>query len=231
MKKIIYIISALCCILSFTSCEADNLSEPEGILTGSVIDAVTGKPIITQQPDGFRIKYEEISWSDSPIAQYFWAMADGTFNNKRLFDGTYRVTPVEGPFETPESKNVDVRGRKTTTVEFTVTPYISFSNVSIVREGLGVRATFTLQKNISSSIPQDYIVFVTPKTPYVGTIAYETNLSTGSVSITNDDFGKPISVLLSENYESGKTYYVRIGARCENASGRYNYTEVVSIQM
>jgi hypothetical protein len=213
------------------SCEVDNYSGPDGALTGRVIDVITGNPVITEQPNGFRVRYDEISWSDTPVAQYIWGKADGTFANIKMFAGTYEVTPVEGAFVTPQKQTVTISSGKTASVDFTVTPYVSFSNVSIVKNGATtVKAAFTLTKNVASSQIQCYQVFATSKTPYVGVTYFENQLSTGEVAITEDDLNKPIEVTL-DNYVAGKTYYIRVGARCVNSSNRYNMTEVVKIQM
>jgi hypothetical protein len=234
MKKIHSILHVWCIAAiaaGLVSCEYDNYEGPDGTVTGRVIDAVTGNPIVTEQPDGFRIRYDEVSWGENPVAQYFWGKADGTFNNTKLFAGTYEITPVEGAFVTPEPKTVEVKAGSVTTVDFTVTPYISFHNVSIAKDGATtVKATFTLTKNVSSSKVQDYRIFASAKTPYVGTIVFESDISTAATALSEADLGKPVEVTLN-NYVPGTTYHIRIGARCENNAGRYNMTEIVTIQM
>jgi hypothetical protein len=233
MKKSKILISIFCIatVAILVSCtKIDNYDAPDGTLTGSVIDNVTGKAIITQQPEGFRIKYDEISWSATPIAQYFWGKADGTFNNTKLFAGKYNVTPVEGAFVTPDPQTIDITSGGITTVKFTVTPYISFTGVSIAKNGTNVTATFTLTKNVVSSTPQSYRVFVAQLTPYVGTFDFNSSVSSGEVAITNSDMGVSKVVTL-DKLVAGKKYYIRIGARCSNPSGRYNFTEIVTIQM
>ncbi|MDR1408412.1 MAG: DUF3823 domain-containing protein [Tannerella sp.] len=233
MKKTHSILFACgaCIAACLISCETDNYSGPDGTITGRVIDALSGNPILTEQPDGFRIRYDEISWSENPVAQYFWGKADGTFNNTKLFAGTYEITPVEGAFVTPEPKTVEVKQGGTVTVDFTVTPYISFHNVSIVKDGATtVRVSFTPTKNVASTKPQDYRIFASSKTPYVGTIVFESDISTEAVALSDDDMGRPVSVTL-DNYVPGRKYYIRAGARCENSAGRYNMTETVEIQM
>jgi hypothetical protein len=132
---------------------------------------------------------------------------------------------------TPDAKEVDIHSGAATSVDFTVTPYISFSNVSIAKEGNSVRATFTLSRNVATAALQDYRVFATGATPYVGIELFDNDISPGAVSLSESDLGVPISVLLPANFVSGKTYYIRIGARCQNSAGRYNMTEVVTINM
>ncbi len=233
MKMSKYLLPFVCLPIAalLVSCsKVDNFEAPDGRLSGSVIDIVTGKPIITEQPQGFRIKYDEISWSDTPISQYFWGKADGTFNNARLFAGKYRITPVEGAFVAPDPQTVDITSGNVTSITFTVTPYISFTGLSLVKAGSNVVATFTLIKNVSTSVPQNYRVFVTDKTPFLGIVVFDSNLSSVDVGITNADFGAAKIVTL-DKLVSGKKYYIRIGARCSNPSGRYNFTETVNIQM
>jgi hypothetical protein len=233
MKKSKYILSILCIaiVAVLASCtEIDNYDAPDGTLSGSVIDKITGKPIITEQPQGFRIKYDEISWSDAPISQYFWGKADGTFNNSKLFAGKYAITPVEGAFVTPDTKTVDITSGGVTTVDFTVTPYISFNGVSIVKSGANVVATFTLIKNVPTSSPKDYRVFVTDKTPFVGNVVFESALSSKETSLADTDFGVAKVVVL-DKLNAGKKYFIRIGARCVNPAGRYNFSEIVAVQM
>ena len=233
MKKSKILLSIFCIaiVAMLVSCnKIDNYGAPDGTLTGSVIDNLTGKPIITQQPEGFRIKYEEISWSTTPIAQYFWAKADGTFNNSKLFAGKYNITPVEGAFVAPELQTVEITSGSVTTVKFTVIPYISFAGVSIVKNGTNVTSTFTLTKNVASSTPQSYRVFVALLTPYVGTFDFDSSVSSGDIAFTNSDLGVSKVVTL-DKLVAGKKYYIRIGARCSNPSGRYNFTEIATIQM
>jgi hypothetical protein len=235
MKKILSITVCTFMIMAgiFVSCEVDNYDAPDGTLTGSVIDAVTGKPIITEQPNGFRIRYKEISWGETATDQYLWGKPDGTFNHTKLFAGTYEITAVEGAFITPAPQQVEIKSGGVTTATFTVTPYISFSNVSIVKESAtSVKATFTITRNVPDAAPQDYRIFASSKTPYIGTNSggSEADVSLPPTSFTEADLGKPIEVTLN-NYVAGKTYYIRIGARCDNSSNRYNMTEVVTIKM
>jgi hypothetical protein len=235
MKNYFIILYIACIAMTgmFVSCEVDNYEGPDGTLTGNVIDAVTGNPILTEQPNGFRIRYKEISWSETATDQYLWGKPDGTFNHTKLFAGTYEITAVEGAFVTPATQQVEIKSGGVTTATFTVTPYVSFSNVSIVKEGAtSVKATFTINRNVPEAAPQDYRIFASSKTPYVGTNSggSESDVSLSATPFTEADLGTPIVVTLN-NYVAGKTYYIRIGARCTNSSSRYNMTEVFEIQM
>ena len=71
------IIAAMCI---FASCENDNYDEPDAGLQGTLTDEITGKPLVTEQPNGFQIRNKEISWTGTNIvpdnpemyARYFW---------------------------------------------------------------------------------------------------------------------------------------------------------------
>jgi hypothetical protein len=239
MKKttLLYWILGISVGVLFSSCEVDNYAAPDGILTGSVIDDITGKGLITEQPNGFRIRFEEFSWSNTPQPEHFWGKADGTFQNTKIFAGTYRITPVEGPFVQPNSQeNVKIESGKATHLEFRVTPFVSFRDVNISKYGTGdsVKVTFTLIKNVASTTIDEYRIFASDKTPMVGVNAFDSKLSAidgtkASQVLTEADLGTPITTTV-KGYTSGK-YYIRVGAKCkESTSSRYNMTEIFEVQ-
>lgn len=102
MKKKIFNLAWISALLLLSSCEMfeeDNYDEPQETLRGSVIDAATGNPVLTDQgSEGIRVRLTELSWGDN--VQHnpdFFCRPDGTFQNTRLFKGTYNIT-VDGPF-------------------------------------------------------------------------------------------------------------------------------------
>ena len=237
MKRKVYMLLALCISAGalFSSCEVDNYPEPDGTLTGTVIDATTNQGIITQQPNGFQIRYEETSWSDNPQPENFWVKPDGTFRNTKIFAGTYKVYPVQGPFLAVEPKTVEITSGGTTDVSFTVTPLVSFSNVSIVKEGNTIKATFRLTKNVAAATPSKYRVFATSLTPHVGATdgTFETGVSSPNTDLTEADFGVDKTVTISGSFVAGRTYYVRVGALCsggDNSLNRYNLSPIVELK-
>lgn len=101
MKKIAFY-CLLCALFSFSSCDLfkiDNYEAPGETLQGEIVDVVTGNPVLTDQgSEGIRIRLTELSWG--PNATHnpdFWCKPDGTFQNTKLFKGTYNVR-VDGPF-------------------------------------------------------------------------------------------------------------------------------------
>jgi hypothetical protein len=101
MKKISLYIVVLA-LLSLQSCglfELDNKDEPSAAIQGEVVDAETGAPILTDQgSEGIMVRLTELSYG--PNVQHnpdFFCKPDGTFQNTKLFGGTYLIA-VHGPF-------------------------------------------------------------------------------------------------------------------------------------
>ncbi|MDR3266331.1 MAG: DUF3823 domain-containing protein [Tannerella sp.] len=105
MKKIAYyIIFCFCALFSFSSCDLfklDNYDEPAETLQGEVVDAVTGERVLTDQgSEGIRVRLTELSWTgvETPTPNPdFYCMPDGSFQNTKLFKGTYNIR-IDGPF-------------------------------------------------------------------------------------------------------------------------------------
>ncbi|MDR3095100.1 MAG: DUF3823 domain-containing protein [Bacteroidales bacterium] len=245
MKKLICIFMVP---LLFSGCEIDNYDEADGIITGTVMDVTTGEGLVTEQPNGFLIYCREDSWtaSEEKRGQDFWGKADGTFRNTRIFKGSYSVYPKDGPFHTADIDTipVEIRSGKEAKVDFEVTPYCSFSEVIIQQSSTNSAAivvSFKVTTNvllgsdgdtISHATIQNWRLFASNRTQFVGANVFDTDVSSmqdenltaaqadGSVTITKTFTG----------FKAGKTYYLRIGARCkESPQSRYNMTRVVSL--
>jgi hypothetical protein len=136
MKKISYILSIA--LFSFTSCslfEIDNKEVPAETIQGEVVDVETGEPVLTDQgSEGIRVRLTEDSWGENVTTNPdFFCMPDGTFQNTKLFKGTYHIR-IDGPFIplmredergvplADESQIVNISG--VTKVKFEVQPFL-----------------------------------------------------------------------------------------------------------
>ncbi len=137
MKKISgYIL--LFTLFSFSSCslfELDNYDAPSETLIGKVVAAETGEPVLTDQgSEGIRVRLTELSWGDNVTHNPdFNCMPDGTFQNTKLFRGTYNVR-IDGPFIplfreddrgvplADETQTVEIEG--VTKMRFEVQPFL-----------------------------------------------------------------------------------------------------------
>lgn len=110
MKNIKYFILALAVPVLFASCGFDNYHAPSETFRGKFVDKGTGEPFQTAVgATGIRIRMMEYSWSDNPHPYDFYAMANGTFQNTKIFKGTYGVTP-EGAFVPLGEERFDIKG-------------------------------------------------------------------------------------------------------------------------
>ena len=94
--------AAMLLLISLSACslfELDNYDAPAETLKGEVVDVATGEPVLTDQgSEGIRVRLTELSWGDNVAPNPdFFCMPDGTFQNTRLFKGTYNIQ-VDGPF-------------------------------------------------------------------------------------------------------------------------------------
>ena len=218
-------------IFALTGCsKLDNYAAPEECLTGKLIDTTTGEPLITEQPNGFRIRYKEISWSENPQPEYIWGKPDGSFMHSKMFPGTYELTPVEGAFFPVEPKTVEIKGK--VNVDFEVTPYMIVHIKSLERTSREtLRVEYTVSRPKVGDKIRDSRVFVSTN-PNVSN-----NIFDGDKAPWEDLFHMTDEEALAGTYvqeigglNPNKTYYVRVGARTNNPSLRYNYTKVYELK-
>src|SRR5687768_15159112 len=93
MKNIIRIALGVL-VMSVTSCmEVDNWDAPNARVHGRIIDAYTGENLLTSQGD-WGIRIWERTWTESvPNSQSLSVKQDGSYNNSKLFAGTYDMLP------------------------------------------------------------------------------------------------------------------------------------------
>lgn len=228
MKKINLLICMLF-VLGMASCDPiDNMDGPNATIIGSVIDETTNKPLISEQPNGFKIKMVETSWSDSATPEYFWGKADGTFKNSKIFSATYDVQPVEGAFFPVDPVSVLIK--KSENIEFRVTPYLTVhpSRVELINDAIVVEWTLSRTKIGDKII--DARVFIS-NNPNVGTNFFTTALSpmVDLNKVTDENVLSATYKQTISGLTKGDTYYVKIGARTNNSSKRYNFSETTKI--
>lgn len=165
MKKNIIILLGALFILS--SCkklfQLDNYPEPQETLKGAVVDVATGNPVLTDQGgEGIRVRLTELSWGDNVVNNPdFFCMPDGTFQNTKLFKGTYNIR-IDGPFIpllreddrgvplSDETKDIDVAG--VTEVRFEVQPFL---NIEWVDEPTISNGRVTAKVRVTRAVSKD----------------------------------------------------------------------------
>lgn len=227
MKKTII---ALCILaVAVVSCKVDTYNLPSETLTGKVVCA-DGTPFITEQPNGFRIRLDEVvDGKITNFPQYFWGKPDGTFRNTKIFKGTYVVQPVEGAFLPVDPVEVEISGE--TELTFEVTPNITI-NAAITTSGPDIIAKYRLTKAPGAGKITTARLLVSKWNPNVG-------MNRLDREAVRDLSGAKDEAIVTTTYtdsvldclEPGVTYYVRVAALASNTSGRYNFSEVVKIEM
>jgi hypothetical protein len=220
LKNIIYLLV----LALLASCEIDNYPEPNGAIYGNVIDNITNETLQSEQPGGFNIKlYEKGGRMNSPIV--FSGKPDGTFENAWIFQNEYKVVPTEGAFFPVDTAVVKVGGR--TEVNFTVTPFLAVTDVS-VQSGSG---KITASYKIARSQVGDKIVerkTLVSKVPTTNNVVFDfksqTDLSgTDDADVLAAQYTDEITGLASGQY------YVRIAVRTDNGLNKYNYSKVFPV--
>ncbi|MBX3255913.1 MAG: DUF3823 domain-containing protein [Chitinophagaceae bacterium] len=176
MKKIVYYIVSSIMIAGVFSCtKIDNYPEPKETLRGTVVDAATGEPVLTDQgSEGTRVRMWELSWTAAtPENLDFFCMKEGVFQNTKVFKGNYNIR-VDGAFIpivrlnadgdtlANESKTLDISG--VTETEFRVQPFLKlrWEGTPTVADGK-ITAKVVVERAVS---PADFRAKIEPMGNY-----------------------------------------------------------------
>lgn len=176
MKKIFY--SALFCLVtvSFSSCTIDNYAVPQETIKGTVVDAVTGDLVLTDQgSEGTRIRLRELSWKGTAVPDNydFFCMKEGNFQDTKVFKGHYNVR-IDGAFIplvrlnasgdtiADETKYIDIKG--VTEADFKVQPFLKIEWIGEPTNSNGkITATIKVTRAVS---PADFKAKIEPMGGY-----------------------------------------------------------------
>lgn len=248
MKKITNYIYLAAVIIGFSACEIDNLDAPDAAIIGTIYDH-KGQPLQMEQGKGSGcIRIHELSYYEDYIQeQELNVKVDGTYRNDKLFAGTYNVYPYKGsfyPLDSVDFKKVDLRGGKTTTVDFTVTPYLEIEWVGdpeIVTYAAGehpngkpagqyfkASAKFKLVTKEEKTHPGVRAgTFCVANTHFVSAGSRIGDYYSSDFAVTNDQEGETITFVAQRDIEfKGQDYYFRIGFKSADADQRFNYTSI-----
>ena len=249
MKSVFNILTIVLLAAALGSCAAiDNYDIPEETIRGTLYDADTHQPVPCET-GGTQIRLMEYSWSDSPTPYYFNVKPDGTFNNTRIFEGTYGIMPI-GPFvpfqqQDDEGKYVvnnevvkDVSGE--VSIDFEVEPFLRIEWVEdpyITSEGK-VMSKIRISRGTDNPNYQDnidYISFFVSSTQYVGNNDYIAKYSTRT-SFTGDAANEFLDIEYEIGSRSalaaGRKWFVRAAARTTTViegTSRYNYSTIKEV--
>lgn len=238
MKKLIYSLLVGTSALLMTSCmEVDNFDAPDCHFYGNIIDATTGENVVSDRGE-CHVRIWEKSYSENPGNQDIPIKEDGTFNNTKLFAGTYDVVP-EGAWWPADTIRVGI-GKKATQ-DFEVTPYLRVFDFKTELVGTTLTMSCRLDAPIGAGLPQ-----ITEIRPFLSlnhfcgaancigfynTNTYKINIMRTWDKVDKEEDGKSITYSVSVPVKPGYIYFARMGARVKDKFEKYNYTEVVKIEV
>lgn len=261
MKKIYFLVLTIA-LLSLHSCfELDNWDEPDCTWSGTVTDSYTNEPLLSSQND-WQMRIWERSWTGqeggATTYQDLRIKQDGTYQNNKLFAGTYDLLPYNGPFW-PEDTVKSLVLKKNLEYNFAVTPYLQVvdskielivkNDTNFIKTAFKVKAPL-LEKN-GVALPRLYEMrpFVSLTTfcgngsdSSLGLSSYNENVRIRPDDTTANSWASLISSGPGNNttpeysfglmeVKSGYTYYVRIGASVNDTYKKHCYSPIVKIEV
>lgn len=230
MKKILNILTLSLLTLGFGACEMDNYDAPNATLQGKFINKVTGKLLETSQgQDNMKLRIKEISYAqgDETVVvteQNLNIMQDGTFQNTKLFGGTYEMWPYESCcYESKQvMQTVQLRGGKTTKIEFEVTPYfeVEWVDEPWQDEAGFINARFKFVCNplpdatYTQAVPDKAKLFISTSVKVGGNS--DSRYTDNDMTVTAVDEGNVLTVRTKAAIDFTQTFWLRIGVKPKN---------------
>jgi hypothetical protein len=248
MKKIIYYI-LFCTMFSLNSCDLfklDNYDEPAETLQGEVVDVATGERVPTDQgSEGIRVRLTELSWTGVETPTHnpdFFCMPDGSFQNTKLFKGSYNIR-IDGPFIplvreddrgvplADETKTMDISG--VTQVKFEVQPFLK---IEWIGEPTVSNGRVTARVRVTRAVSEaDFRAKIEPMGGYNANFLYVTDIQffvsysssvgyrarderwSSKIDYTGSAFnpllGETITIQSNGTIPAGRTVFIRAAAR------------------
>ncbi len=202
--------------------------------------------------------------TEEPEPFTFWCMKEGVYQNTKVFKGYYNVRvdgafiPLirlnnQGDTIADETKNVQIQG--VTEVDFQVQPFLKVEWVGTPTVQNGV---ITAQVKVTRAVsPTDFkekiepmgnyddnflnitdVQFMVSETPYVGYRATHGDPRRKVYEYGGDSFeqylGKTLTVTHNGVIPSGRTVFIRVGARINYATEgvrRWNYNQAIRVDI
>lgn len=222
MKTLIILLAAFVS-LTFVSCEIDNYSAPEVMLTGAV--TYNGNPV------GVRTNGTQLElWQDGYAFKEKIPVhinQDGTYS-ARLFNGEYKLVRLAGaPWDAQSGDTIVINVNGDTEKDIEVMPYFTISEESFEVKGNAVIAEFVVNQVDPAAALQDVKLYLS-KNILVDEnqkdFAMKAEQSTIIVGQKVTMIATLPQVLDIENY-----YFARVGVRSDK-SNEFYYTQVQELQ-
>lgn len=214
-------------VIALSSCKKDNYDGPDSGLSGSFLDEATNELVQMDIIRGTRIEFIEHGYAN-PQSQYMILKNDGTYANTLMFANTYTIKISEPNFIPVPHQEIAIKGQ--TKLDFKVTPYIRVKEVSIVRNGSKVTATFKLQQNVINNVQK--IGLYAHSDSRVGEPMRLVMVEQQINAVTDPSHVYTLEIDLPSNssqLKPGNNYYFRVGALIGIGGSKPNYAPAVKL--
>jgi hypothetical protein len=214
-------------IIALASCKKDNYDAPNAGLSGNFFDAATHELVQMDIIRGTQIEFIEHGYAN-PQSQYMIVKNDGTYANTLMFANTYTIKMREPNFIPIPEQEIVVNGQ--TKLDFQVTPYIRVKDVSIVKNGTKIVATFKLQQNVINNVSKIGLYAHSDSRVGEPMRAVSKEQSIGAVTNPATVYTLEIDVTAYPNeLKAGNNYYFRVGAFIDIGGTKPNYAPAVKL--
>ncbi|HVU58936.1 MAG TPA: DUF3823 domain-containing protein [Puia sp.] len=220
MRRIIYFL-VIAGFLAASCTKTDTYVEPHETLNG-VLQDKNGNPYISEEPNGFKIRLIE---QGAVTPREFWGMADGKFNNTKIFKSVYKIVPSDGAFFPVDTVVHEISG--VTTINFLITPFLTV-DATFTLDDTTLKATYRVAQASGAGKIQNARLLVNKWNPNVG-------MNYSDMSIARDLSAIPDATITQTDYtdqaalQRGVTYYARVAVLSSNTLGKYNFSSVQKI--
>ncbi|GHT61971.1 hypothetical protein AGMMS50239_14110 [Bacteroidia bacterium] len=214
--------------IPFTACDLDNYDGPDASIKGAVKDNKDGSLIEQDIDGGSKIIYKELGF-ENPEEQQMIFKLNGEYQNNVLFAAHYDIYFNESNFVKPDTLKAYEIKKGANTLDFTVQPYIRVSNVSVVKSGDEIVATFTITPTVTNNVKQIGLF------GHIDRIAgnqFALQRKTQDINAASKDIPTTYTLRLSAaGFKSGQEYYFRVGGIIDVANAKYNYAPSVRLKI
>jgi hypothetical protein len=228
MKSFKILVMFISALGLFSSCELDNYEEPDAGLSGRLIDEETNELVQQDIIRGSVVEIIEHGYNPAS-PQNLIIKNDGTYDNNRLFANKYTVQPKRGNFKPVEAQDIEIKGQ--TTLDFKVTPYIRIKDLSIVKNGKNVVATFKIQQTNVNKVKK--VGLYGHPDPHVGEPMQIARTEQNIEAVTNPNTVYTLSLDTTADPDliAGKEYFFRVGALTDVGEAKFNYAPAIKIAL
>lgn len=242
MKKILFFLPFLLMVSACDWFTFDNLEGYDATITGAFVDAGTNQPVQFGVTDTYSFTIYEENFVPKKgtfvaSAQTWYAKSNGTYTNKLVFAGDYRIQMQNGNYYPITEKFSIAKGSNTK--DFTVTPYARVKDVSFSYDSGSQElvAKFKVEHGDASKTNNIDVNFMIAKARFVA--QNSNNAKDATASKKGVAAGTEIELRIStkggnnSEFQYKQPHYLRIGALATgpgvNGNKKYNYSAVYKV--